>query len=291
MVKVILSKTRINYSVWRRLGWFKHGESDSHEYLIQVFDKHVSRANMSGSLRGKTILEIGPGDSIGTAVIAASYGAKAILLDSGDFATTDISFYIGLTNELRGRGLHPPDLSNVTSLREILDLCSSVYLTGGVTSYSSIESETIDLIFSQAVLEHIDRLSFQDAMRECYRVLKPNGQASHQIDLRDHLGGGLNNLRFSHRIWESRLFRKSGFYTNRLRRAEMLDCFTACGFSIVGQETRRWDTLPIGRSKLAAPFQRFDDAELTISGFAVIMSRRKDEMSGMPQTNNKFLAK
>lgn len=50
---------------------------------------------------------------------------------------------------------------------------------------------------------------------ELGRVLKPDGICVHRVDLNDHLGGCLNNLRFTDAIWESVLFRESGFYANR----------------------------------------------------------------------------
>ena len=42
-----------------------------------------------------------------------------------------------------------------------------------------------------------------------------DGICVHRVDLNDHLGGRLNNLRFTDAIWESVLFRESGFYANR----------------------------------------------------------------------------
>ena len=53
---------------------------------------------------------------------------------------------------------------------------------------------------------------------------------SHQIDLRDHLGGGLNNLRFSDSLWESNFFVKSGFYTNRISFDKMISIFENISF-------------------------------------------------------------
>jgi len=46
-------------------------------------------------------------------------------------------------------------------------------------------------------------MSVLDTMNEYCRVLSSDGIASHRIDLKDHLGGSLNNLCFSVRVWES----------------------------------------------------------------------------------------
>ena len=70
-----------------------------------------------------------------------------------------------------------------------------------MSSIKKIPSNSVDLIFSQAVMEHIRKKDFEAMNSELYRVLKKDGVISHQIDLRDHLGGGLNNLRFSDSLW------------------------------------------------------------------------------------------
>jgi len=44
---------------------------------------------------------------------------------------------------------------------------------------------------------------------------------SHRVDLRDHFGSALNNLRFSDKKWELDWIANSGFYTNRIRLQEM----------------------------------------------------------------------
>ena len=131
------------------------------------------------------------------------------------------------------------------------------------------------LIFSQAVLEHIRREQFLDTMRECRRILKRDGVCSHRVDLKDHLGGGLNNLRFSPEIWESKLFVRSGFYTNRIRYREMLKLFSSAGFDVEIIEENRWNVLPIDRSQLAPLFQDISDDELLVSGFSAVLKPSK----------------
>ncbi|GEM_PF-3091441 len=73
---------------------------DSSHYAIGVFDSHVARAGLTGKLSGKTVLELGPGDSIATAIIAAAQGAKSILVDTGAFSRTDIGLYLELQKAL-----------------------------------------------------------------------------------------------------------------------------------------------------------------------------------------------
>jgi SAM-dependent methyltransferase len=271
LAKLALSHLPVNYRVWQRLGVFRHGRMDHHVYLINVFNGHLKRAGYENGISGKTILELGPGDSVGTALVAASHGARAIMLDAGAYAVQDIEFYRGLAGELMRLGLSPPDLSQASSLEEVLRACNAIYLTQGLTSFSEVDTASVDLIFSHAVLEHVRRHEFAQTMRECLRVLVTSGAASHRVDLEDHLGGGLNNLRFSHRVWESPSFVNSGFYTNRLRCFEMIDAFRGAGFGIEFLACNRYPELPISRQALNVEFTNWSDEELMIRGFTVVL--------------------
>ncbi len=269
--KLLLSRLPFGYDVWQRLGLFRHGQMDTSEYAIRVFNGHVEKAGLINRLHGKTVLELGPGDSISTAVIAAAHGARAILVDTGAFARSDITPYQELMRVFTKQGLAPLDLSVCRTVDEILARCMAQYMTEGLTSLAQIESESVDLIFSQAVLEHIRKREFREMMQECRRILRPNGICSHQVDLRDHLGGTLNNLCFSQRIWESNFFVKSGFYTNRIRYSQMLQIFSVVGFAVEVTDVRRWTVLPTTRCKMALEFKDMSDEELCVSGFDVLL--------------------
>ncbi|MBL4852010.1 MAG: class I SAM-dependent methyltransferase [Gammaproteobacteria bacterium] len=271
--KIILSRIPVGYGIWQRVGVFRHGYMDQASYVLNVFNEHVSRSGLDGKIQGKTILEIGPGDSIATALVAACYGANAILLDAGSFATTDIEQYRKLAKGLKSKGLNVPDISKAETLDEMLAVCGGRYLTQGLASFSSIETGAVDLIFSQAVLEHVRKHEFVKTMQECFRVLTLKGVVSHRVDLKDHLGGSLNNLRFNERIWESEFFVRSGFYTNRIRFSEMINMFEEVKFMVEVCDVRRWQCLPIKRQSLADDFNYFSDNELMVSGFDVLMHK------------------
>ncbi len=273
VLKIILSRIPIKYSFWRRLGIFRHGYMAQSSYGFDVFNNHLSRAGLNGKLYGKVVLEIGPGDSIATAIIAASYGAKAILVDVGKFATNDMSKYDDIIVILKRAGLNPPDISAAKSSEEILTACNAEYLTDGLKSFSFVETSSVDLVFSQAVLEHIRKQDFIHMMKECFRVLTCEGVASHRIDLKDHLGGSLNNLRFNEYIWESNFFANSGFYTNRIRFNKMLDMFKESEFVSEVISVRRWENLPIKKSSFSKEFSSLLDKDLIVSGFDVILKK------------------
>jgi SAM-dependent methyltransferase len=247
---------------------------DSREYAIRIFNNHVEKAGMAGQLAGKTILEIGPGDSISTAIIAAAHGARAILVDAGPFVRVDTAPYRSLISALAGSGLSVPGgLQDCNDVTGILARCNARYLTEGLASLRQLENDSIDLMFSQAVLEHVRKHEFLETMKECRRILKPDGVCSHHIDLQDHLAGALNNLRFSARVWESDFFAKSGFYTNRIQFSRMRELFIKAGFQVECLYVRRWSALPTPRQSLAGEFRGIADDELSVSGFDVLLRR------------------
>ncbi len=272
--KMVLSRLPAGYATWRRLGAFRHGAMNQAGYACSVFDAHVAAGGLTGQLAGKQILELGPGDSVATAVIAAAQGARAVLVDVGRFAEADPRNYFTLAEHLRTLGLNPPDLSSCRSIEEVLRACDAQYLTDGVRSFRQVQTASIDLLFSQAVLEHVRRHEFLEMQRECARVLRADGVCSHRVDLRDHLDGTLNNLRFPHRVWESAFFVRSGFYTNRMQFDEICTAFEDAAFLVTVRDVRRWDSLPLERRKLAAEFCGKSDEILRISGFDVLLKKR-----------------
>ena len=63
-LKLLISRLPFNYSTWHMLGVFLHGKMDGVSYVKDVFEAHLAMMGLTGDdLRGKTILEIGPGDS------------------------------------------------------------------------------------------------------------------------------------------------------------------------------------------------------------------------------------
>jgi hypothetical protein len=246
---------------------------DTGTYAIEVFNGHVEKAGLTGRLQGKTVLELGPGDSIASAVIAAAYGARAIIVDEGRFASEAITPYLDLQRMLAQMGLSPPGLSDCRDVDEILYRCGARYLTQGLKSLKAIGDDNADLIFSQAVLEHVRKRQFLDTILECRRILKPDGVSSHQVDLRDHLQDALNNLRFSENVWESELFATSGFYTNRIRYPQMLDFFARAGYAVDCSVVKRWSALPTPRAKLDEAFRDLPEDHLLVSVFDVLLRK------------------
>tara|TARA_B100000242_G_C43052122_1_gene491656 strand:- start:1919 stop:2764 length:846 start_codon:yes stop_codon:yes gene_type:complete len=263
LLKLFISRLPIAYSFWKITGIFKHGKMDSYEYAIKIFELHFNRAfpkNIPSDLR---ILELGPGDSIASAIIGFAYGAKCTyLVDVNNYATKNLNFYKNLILFLKARGLETPNISNATSIKEILKSCNGIYLTEGLSSLKSLENNSIDFVWSHSVLEHIRKYQFYDTQKELIRILKPSGLVSHSIDFQDHLNYALNNLRFSEKIWESNIFVNSGFYTNRIPAVKMNKIFIKVGFKLRRKSFGKWKRLPTKRSSIHKDFDIYTDKEL-----------------------------
>lgn len=268
--KLVLAHLPIPYSFWKRLGLFEHGAMEDPEYVFRIFNRHFQNTNLHGQ-SGWIGLELGPGDSVASGIIARAHGAKkTYLVDAGAYISEDLSLYIKLIDYIKAQGLSVPDIEEHMNFGDMLNAYGIEYLTEGNKSLEILPDHTIDFCWSQAVLEHVRVDEFDEMAEHLKRLTAPNGVNSHRVDLKDHLVASLNNMRFSHRVWESRFFAESGFYTNRLRMSAILEKFKAVEFKVEVQEANRWEKLPLPKSKLHNEFSHYTEEDLKISGFQFV---------------------
>ena len=275
MIKLLLGHLPFKHQLFRHLYLFRHGAMDEPSYVLKVFRQHFEKAFPEGPPNDFVALELGPGDSLASCLIANSFGVKKIYhLDVGSYATKDIRVYRKIAQILKHLGIENiPNIDNLHTIEEMLALCNATYLTNGLNGFKIIPSDTVDFIWSQSVLEHIRKKDFKKMMVELYRVLKSNGLVSHTVDLQDHLQKSLHNLRFSESLWEREFFANSGFYTNRLRYSESLKIMEDIGFKISSVKKILWEKLPISRKKLNADFRHLSDKELRIYGYRILLTK------------------
>ncbi len=274
----------MRYSFWSKLGAFRHGDMNQPQRAMDSLLIHSATAGILDkksavprfSRVGINVLELGPGDSTFTAVIAKAMGANKVwLVDAGAFAVRDIEPYQSLFTFLHQHGYPLLNIHNPRSLSQVLDQCNAMYLTDGVRGFANINDQSVDFCFSNAVLEHIQKNDMTLLARELVRVLRPDGICVHRVDLQDHLSGQLNNLRFSEKLWESRIFRNAGLYTNRIRFSEMVMLFEKAGFTCEVPRVINWDQLPTPKSKMNTSFRSLPDDELRVKGFDLVLTRQR----------------
>lgn len=198
------------------------GGTDSARYCYSVWLRHLVMAYENGlSTNPGVVAELGPGDSIGTGLAALISGAELYhALDAVEYANIEqnIEIFDQLVELFRKREdipaeeefpevrprlvsyRFPHQVLTEENLRHSLDVkrldgIRQAVATAGskdsciryqvpLDNTSVIEDGSIDEVFSQAVLEHVDDLPLvYDSM---YRWLKPGGFMSHTIDFDCH---------------------------------------------------------------------------------------------------------
>jgi len=263
-LKIILSRLPIEQRIFRKIGIFRNGGMNQVDYSKRIFFGHLGDLKSYRDFHEPTILEIGPGDGIATAIYSRVYNSpKVYLIDVEEFADTDISKYKEIICSLKDeKNFQNIDLSSLNTISDLLKEFNTSYLTEGLDSFKKIENSSVDYIFSHSVMEHIRLSELDEMIEEMKRVLKVGGLISHNINYKDHLSDSLNNLRFSKRIWESNFFANSGFYTNRVPAVEMHRKFVYSGFELIYQNFGSWNKLPLKRRYINKEFSKYSDKEL-----------------------------
>jgi SAM-dependent methyltransferase len=270
--KVALSRLPVRDKQWQKLNIFRAGTMDSPESAFGIFKRHLEETGLT-TLKECTVLELGPGNGLLTALYARSFGAtRTWLIDAGPLASLDVRLFAEAERLLSTLNLPVPDVGRAPSMEITLGQLNATYLTEGLTSLQTVPDEAVDYMFSNAVLEHIRLAEFAKTAKEMRRILKPSGVASHRIDFRDHLQNGLNNLRFREQIWESEFMARSGFYTNRLNWPTMEKLFQQAAFSVEVRSIDTWPRgLPTHQRVMAQPFRSMPTDKLMVMGAQIVL--------------------
>ncbi len=272
--KLVLARLPISRAAWHRVRLFQSGDMHRPDYALGVFRSHFARSPFHSNGRPFSALELGPGRSLLSGLIAYAHGADhTYLIDVDNLATDDVNVYLETIAMLQNMGLRVPSLGTNPDVRTFLEWPMMTYSRDGLRDLRAIPADSVDFSWSQAVLEHVSREEIEPTLKELYRITKRGGISSHNIDYSDHLAGALNNLRFADRVWESSLVSSSGFYTNRIRPSEICSIAGGVGFEVEALLVARWPQLPTDRRKMAPRFRAFDDDDLTIRGQDVLLRK------------------
>ena len=142
--------------------------------------------------------------------------------------------------------LHPEYADRAAPLLAAADVGSFMraanaeYRAPGDAARTGLPDKSVDLVFSQSVLEHVRPADLEHITRESARILR--GRAHHHIALCDHLTehepnfSGIHFLSHSPLVWWLRNNRIN--YHNRWRAPQFIDLFTRCGGRIVHRVER-----------------------------------------------------
>ena len=279
------------------------GGTNSAYYCYGVWLKHLTLLWENG-MRSipNTLAELGPGDSLGIGLAAMLCGSKTYYsLDVVEYSNVEMNLKIfdelvELFKSRAGRptkgwpdfdryldnNLFPSHILNDKLLRESLSgkrikairnaIENPAHQTSEVTikymvpwsDDKIIENDTVDLILSHSVLEHVVDLG--KTYRALYSWLKPKGMMSHQIDFQSHgVSEKWNGYRaYSEFLWKIMVGRRP-WLINRQPHSVHIDNLKRNSFIVVCELTNhRKDG--IQRSDLSNFWKNITDDDLTCSG-------------------------
>jgi glycosyltransferase involved in cell wall biosynthesis/SAM-dependent methyltransferase len=260
-----------------------------------------------------SVVELGPGDSLGIGLMAILTGSERyIAIDAVRHASpgTNLAVFNELVNLLKSRAPIPvdnecaairPELNDYNFPHALFDDASlalslaparleklkQLLLSageGGAIQYfapfggmSTIKPESIDWIFSQAVLEHLDNLN--ETYQHCYRVLKPKGVMTHQIDYQCHETAPEWNGHWKYPRWLWALMRgRRPWFVNRLPHSSHLQMQQQAGFDVC-VEMLQAQASGITRSQLAKEFKFLSDQDMNIAGAFFVSMKPPSKMN------------
>jgi SAM-dependent methyltransferase len=286
------------------------GGTNSANYCYEVWLKHLTFLWENGlrSIPG-TIAELGPGDSLGVGLAAMLSGANNYYaLDVVRHSNIEINLKIfdELVVLFKARAGSPskgwPDYSDylngaffpshilndelldtalskrrITAIRnaiqnpEVQDGEITIKYMVPWSDASIIKKDTVDVIFSHAVLEHIADL--ENTYQALYAWLKPNGMMSHQIDFTSHsLTAKWNGYRVHSELLWKIIMGKRDFMINREPYSVHKNLIIKNGFTVLC-DLKNYRTDGIERSELSSYWKDITDDDLACSG-AFIQARK-----------------
>ena len=284
------------------------GGTVSAQYCYSVYLRHLVIADHHGlTTDPRTVVELGPGDSIGIGLMALLTGAEqyyavdqvrhassatnllvfdelAKLLSAqtpipsgGEFAEIlpelgDYNFPSKILSEERlARALAPDRLNRIRNALAGNLTTDPIRYLAPMGRIHEIPVNSVDLIISQAVMEHVDQL--EETYTECFRCLKPGGFMSHQIDLRCHDTAPEWNGHWKYADLTWCLMRGGRpWFINRQPCSTHIGLAKQAGFKIHA-EIKQSASSGISRGQLAIHFQQLSENDLATIGVLVLASK------------------
>lgn len=268
---------------------FGPGDAD---YAWRVFQAHAGRLMGAGFVSADRILEIGPGRSLGTALLWCAAltpkSARAVELTCWDVFKNASPERPGFWPDLARSLLQaePAAATGIAGIGDMRDWLERV-AAGSVQPQISYRVEPLpelerfmtghsigfDLLYSQAAIEHIwDMPAF---WATAARLTGEGGWHSHRIDLADHGRRESNYVEMLE--WSPWAYAATMCFVpgaiNRWRAQQHIDRLKLMGFEIHMQDRETRAALPVPRERLAEPFRSMSDPELRTTAVEIVARR------------------
>jgi len=243
------------------------------EYFDQL---GVSKTERTDYLNGKRLLEYGPGDVPGVAMLMVAHGADQVLCVDRFPLVRMSPKNVQIVKLMLERLPKPQRERAEACFRKPAQLQSgfnprSIDYLVRPSGLSGLVNE-IDLVFSRAVLEHVNDLPA--TFRDMYSALKPGGIAIHLVDLKSHGLHRQNPLDFlCWPTWLWSLMYSEKGVPNRLRVNAYRDAVAQSGLEIIALKPTLLASpadVSAVRPDLAAPFKDLSEEDLSWLGFWLV---------------------
>lgn len=260
------------------------------EYFWQCFLDYcemlgVSEQDAANLLHDKQVLEYGPGDMPGVALLFYAYGAKQVFcvdrFPMMRLTAKNAVVIQYLLDRLQGMARERAEKAILRSKGDIRGFSPGTvtYLVrpDGLAAMDS----AVDLVISRAVLEHVNDL--EATFSDMYHCLKPGAMAVHQVDLKSHglhRDNQLDFLTWSPFLWQ--LMYSAKGMPNRWRvdtyRRLIGDSGFECELLKMTQQAAM-DEVQQVRPSLSPLFNTLSDKDLSCLGFWMVVRKPKNEMA------------
>ena len=285
------------------------GGTINSRYCYSVWLRHLSKLNAVESQIPATIAELGPGDSLGIGLAALLSGCqkyyaldvvkswdiqrnlqifdelvtlfknrtpipdnmefKAVRPEIQDYA---FPYYI-ITEDQLNEALSDERLSAIREELSNIGSSSNSYIFYQIPWYDSkvIEKNTVDFIYSQAVLEHVEDL--ENTYSAMNKWLKPGAIMSHTIDFKSH---GITKTWNGHWTFGDLAWKivkgSRVFLINRHPFSHHRNLHSKYGFSILETSIAKL-TNQLKLSQLSKRFKSLNEEEITTSGMYILSKK------------------
>jgi SAM-dependent methyltransferase len=249
IISLVPFSTGLNFFFQRHFGGLTPSRlSSHHDAIVSRMSKLVETLNRhERHVRNATMVEIGTGWNLLAAAFLSIYEPKRIVTIDTHRHVRQSLFSPSVSTLSRGcKDLRQFELDSPTRpismeetrlpYRDFLEKRNIHYSAPADARHTGLRDESVDVVYSIAVFEHVPAADLSDVLDECRRILKPEGLMFHHIQPYDHASqygaSPIEFLRFSPFVWE-KLVNNHLSYQNRLRDSQYRSLFEAHGFEIM----------------------------------------------------------
>jgi SAM-dependent methyltransferase len=168
------------------------------------------------------------------------------------------------------------------SVPQLLDAARIEYIAPGDAAHSGLPDCSVDVMYSNSVLEHVPEEMISKIMAESRRILRPGGLSIHSANCGDHYAyfdsniSFINYLQYSEQNWK--LWNNSLLYQNRLRPQDFAEIVEQAGLKVILYKYKPKPQLlqRLTNMAIAPEFQKYPPEQLASTSVDIVGQRSAD---------------